>query len=279
MAGADVPYPHPDTVVLIGQMDRTDHGSLPMMTSRISDPRPEASELQTEGPTPARVWGDQWLRVSEKVLKGLNHQLTNRVASLEAIAALFDDDQELPDPQLVQSLAQEVKRLNQLLMLFRLMPAEPFVTTEPVRVQDVIPQVMELHGHHSDLRGIPIDISAAGDIPPVLVRPSALLRCLLVLLESAAGNALRSGCEATLQLSCGGDAKHVFVRFEAPSPAGQLLFTGDGSLVHAVQSGLAHAHVTATAELVPATPCPRLRYEITLPSLAEARRMEREGLR
>jgi hypothetical protein len=248
------------------------------MSSRVSDPRPEAAELQTEGPTPARVWGDQWLRVSEKVLKGLNHQLTNRVASLEALVALFDDDTEVPDPQLVKSLGQEVKRLNHLLTLFRLMPAEPFVTTEPVRVQDVVPQVMELHGHHSDLRGIPIQVNATGDAPPVLVRPSALLRCLLVLLESAAGNALRSGHEPSLELTFGGDAKTVFVRFEAPTPSGQLLFTGDGSLVHAVQSGLAHAHVQATAQLIAAEGHMRLRYDITLPTLAEARRMEREGL-
>ncbi|MGQ0650565.1 MAG: hypothetical protein ACT4P7_23750 [Gemmatimonadaceae bacterium] len=243
------------------------------------DPRPEATELQTEGPTPARVWGDQWLRVSEKVIKGLNHQLTNRVASLEAVVALFDDDEgELPDPQLVKSLAQEVKRLSHLLQLYRLMPAEPFVTTEPVRLQDVIPQVMELHAHHTDLRGIPIEITSPGDVQPVLVRPSAILRCLLVLLESAAGNALRSGHALTLALTYGGDAKRVFVRFEGPTPSGQLVFTGDGSLLHAVHSALAHAHVSATAELIHATPCDRIRYEVTLPTLAEARRIEREGL-
>lgn len=248
------------------------------MSTRLIDPRPEAAELQTEGPTPARVWGDQWLRVSEKVLKGLNHQLTNRVASLEAVVSLFDDDQELPDPQLVSSLAQEVKRLAHLLQLYRLMPAEPFVTTEPVRLQDVIPHVMELHSHHADLRGIPIEVQAAGDVQPVLVRPSAILRCLLVLLESAAGNALRSGCAATLTLAYGGDAKKVFVRFEAPAPSAQLLFTGDGSLMHAVTSALAHAHAEATAELLPGAPCGRIRYEVRLPTLSEARRIEREGL-
>ncbi len=245
------------------------------MSIRLSDPRPEAAELQTEGPTPARVWGDQWLRVSEKVLKGLNHQLTNRVASLEAVAALFDDDQEPIDPQLIKSLAQEVKRLNHLLQLYRLMPAEPFVTTEAVRLQDVLPQVMELHGHHADLRGIPIEVRVTGDTAPVLVRPSALLRCLLVLLESAAGNALRSGCEAALHLTYGGNETEVFVQFDAPAPKGQLLFTGDGSLVHAVNSGLAHAHATATADLLLTAPCDRLRYRLTLPTLAEARRVER----
>jgi hypothetical protein len=107
------------------------------MSVRLSDPRPEAAELQTEGPTPARVWGDQWLRVSEKVIKGLNHQLTNRVASLEAVVTLLDDPDEAPDPQLLSSLAQEVKRLHHLLVLYRLVPAEPFVTTAASRSNSI----------------------------------------------------------------------------------------------------------------------------------------------
>ena len=246
------------------------------MSNRTLDPRPEASELQTEGPTPSRLWGDQWLRVSEKVLKGLNHQLTSRVASLEAVAGLLDDEGAASDTLLRRSLAAEVTRLNQLLQLYRLMTAEPFVTTEPVRLQDVMPEVMELHAHHSDLRGIPIEVTSRGDVAPVLVRPSALLRCLLVLLESAAGNALRSGADAALQLTWGGDAKRVFVRFEAPVPTGQLVFTGDGSLVHAVQSTLAHAHGEATAEAVKGPSGDAIRYEVTLPTLVEARRLREE---
>lgn len=248
------------------------------MSTRLSDPRPEFSELQTEGPTPSRVWGDQWLRVSEKVLKGLNHQLTNRVASLEAVAALVDDE-DARDPQLVKSLVQEVKRLHQLMQLYRLLPAEPYVTTEAVRLQDVIPQVVALHGHHIDLRGIPVEVSPRGDAQPVLVRPSALLRCLLVLLESAAGSALRAGGEPTVTLEYGGDARRVWIRFEGVAPAGQLVFTGDGSLVHAVHMALAHAHGSASAEAIHGTGAERLRYEVTLPTLTEARRMGADGLR
>ncbi|MBK8247776.1 MAG: HAMP domain-containing histidine kinase [Gemmatimonadetes bacterium] len=242
------------------------------MSVRLSDPRPEAAELQTEGPTPSRVWGDQWLRVSEKVIKGLNHQLTNRVASLEAVVTLLGDEEEVPDLQLMGSLAQEVKRLNQLLHLYRLMPAEPFVTTEPVRLQDAVTQVMELHGHHADLRGIPIEVDRAADTPPVLVRPSALLRCLLVLLESAAGNALRAGATGTLHVAYGGDADTVWVTFEAPCPPAQLLFTGDGSLVGAVNSALAHVHGHADVQLLRDGSTERIRYTVQLPTLAAARR-------
>ncbi|MBL8961950.1 MAG: HAMP domain-containing histidine kinase [Gemmatimonadetes bacterium] len=242
------------------------------MSVRLSDPRPEAAELQTEGPTPSRVWGDQWLRVSEKVIKGLNHQLTNRVASLEAVVTLMSDEEEVPDLQLMSSLTQEVKRLSQLLHLYRLMPAEPFVTTEPVRLQDVVTQVMELHGHHADLRGIPIEVDHASETAPVLVRPSALLRCLLVLLESAAGNALRAGSAGTLHVAYGGDADLVYVTFEAPCPPGQLLFTGDGSLVGAVNSALAHVHGHADVQLLRDGGTERIRYVVQLPTLLAARR-------
>jgi hypothetical protein len=252
------------------------------MGTRLADPRPESAELQTEGPTPARFWGDQWLRVSEKVVKGLNHQLTNRVASLEALLALLNDDQEPPDLTLIKSLTQEVGRLSDLLQLYRALPAEPFVTTEAVRLQDVIPQIIELHGHHADLRGIPIVIDAAQETPPMLVRPSALLRCLLVLLESCAGNALRSeasGDAAALHLAYGGDDTHVYITFESLAPAGQLLFTSEGSLIQAVRLTLAHAHGSADARVLASAAGERIRYEVRLPTLSEARRIEREALR
>lgn len=247
------------------------------MSTRLADPRPESSELQTESPTPSRLWGDQWLRVSEKVLKGLNLQFTDRVATLEALVAKLTDGTSSPDPAVVRSLGQETGRFNHLLQLFKVMTAEPFVITEPMRLQDVVPQVLDLHGHHTDLRKIPVDLRTQADVAPVLVRPSALLRCLLVLLESAAGNALRSGCPAQLQMTYGGDGTRVFVRFEGPAPGGTLLFTGDGSLVHAVRTALAHAHGIADAEMTAGSPCARIRYEVVLPTLAEARRLESEG--
>lgn len=247
------------------------------MNIRFADPRPESSELQTEGPTPSRLWGDQWLRVAEKVLKGLNVEFADRVATMQTLVSQLAEGAAAPDPATVRSLGQEMGRLHHLLQLFRAMPAEPFVVTEPMRLQDVVPQVVDLHGHHADLKRIPVTVEAQGDVSPVLVRPSALLRCLLVLLESAAGNALRSGCAAALDLSYGGDSTRVFVRFEGPAPGGTLLFTGDGSLVHAVRTALAHAHGTADAQMIAGAPCARIRYEVVLPTLAEARRLESEG--
>src|SRR6185503_2728884 len=127
---------------------------------------------EVPSPTPARVWGDQWLRVNEKVLKGLNHQLTNRLAALEAVSQLFEPG-ETTDPQLLQTLAKEVDRVGTLLRLYRTLPAEPTALPETVRVQDIIPSVLELHTYHADLRGVSCLLGEASDPEPVCVRPSA----------------------------------------------------------------------------------------------------------
>ncbi len=242
----------------------------------VSEGRQPSPDPQTEGPTPARFWGDQWLRVSEKVLKGLNHQLTNRVAGLEAVVGVLQDDEPV-EPQMVAALAKEVSRLHHLLQLFRCMPAEPFAGAEPVRLQDIVPMVLELHGHHADLRVIDVEVAGDAETLPLLVRPSALLRCLLVVLESGAGNALRSGASGGLTLSYAGDSAWVRVVFEAPQPEGQSIFTGEGSLVHAVASALSHAFAQVGATVVGSETGERIRYELRLPTLPEARRLEREA--
>ncbi len=239
---------------------------------RIAEP---TTDILTEGPTPARFWGDQWLRVSEKVLKGLNHQLTNRIASLEAIVGIFRDGEPF-EPEVLTALSDDVARLNHLLQLFRCMPAEPFAGAEPVRLQDIVPQVLELHGHHADLRDIAVEVDADDETHPLLVRPSALLRCLLVVLESGAGNALRSGNADPLRLAYTGDAAMVRLVLEAPQPSGQTIFAGEGSLLHAVRQALAHAFAEVDVTVVDAPQGERIRYELRLPTLREARRRERE---
>ncbi|MFN8574021.1 MAG: hypothetical protein U0132_18335 [Gemmatimonadaceae bacterium] len=232
-------------------------------------------ELPFEGPTPSRVWGDQWLRVSEKVLKGLNHKLTNRVAALEAVVAITEPNG-APDPELMAALAKETAELHSLLRLFRLMPAEPFADPEACRLQDILPNVLQLHRHHADLKEIPFEVQSDDYAHPILVRQSALLRCLLVVLEAAAGNALRSTTTLPLRVAYQQVGNDVVVSIEGPAPPAQLIFSGEGSLLHAVRSALAHAHGTVDALATPLDGFDRLRYEIRLPTLAAARKIERD---
>jgi hypothetical protein len=229
---------------------------------------------EVPSPTPARVWGDQWLRVNEKVLKGLNHQLTNRLAALEAVTHLFEPG-EVTDPALVQTMAREVDRLATLLRLYRLLPAEPTALPEPVRVQDIVPAVLELHTYHADLKGVTCLLGEASDPEPVCVRPSALLRSLLVLLESAAGHTSRTGSGLPIVLAYQGTPTAVTISVEAPSPNSDGLFAGSGSLIDAVKSALAHAGGTVFAGRDSREGLPLIKYRLTLPTLSEARRRGR----
>jgi hypothetical protein len=249
-----------------------------MTFDTVSEPRRryDSGDFPFDGPTPARVWGDHWLRVNEKVLKGLNHKLTNRVAALEAVVTIFDPA-EGPDPELVQALAAEVRQLHELLRLFRLMPAEPFAEAEACRLQDVMPQVLQLHGHHADLKEIAFELHEDKEACPILVRQSALLRCLLVVLEAAAGNALRSGVDHPLQISYTQHNTDVVISIAGPATPSQLIFSDEGSLIHAVRTALAHAHASVDGHATPMDGYDRVRYELRLPTLAEARRLEREA--
>jgi hypothetical protein len=231
--------------------------------------RQERAEVPS--PTPARVWGDQWLRVNEKVLKGLNHQLTNRVAALEALTHLFEPG-EASDPELVATMAREVERLEMLLRLYRLLPAEPTALPEPIRVQDIVPAVLELHTYHTDLRGVACLLGEATDPEPVCVRPSALLRSLLVLLESAAGHTWRTGSGLPILLAYHGTGTTVTISVEAPSPNSEGLFAGSGSVIESVRSALAHAGGSVLAARDSREGLPLVTYHLTLPTLSEARR-------
>lgn len=232
----------------------------------MSQERPEVPS-----PTPARVWGDQWLRVNEKVLKGLNHQLTNRLAALEAVTQLFEPG-EATDTQLLETLTREVERVGTLLRLYRMLPAEPTALPEVVRVQDIVPAVLELHTYHADLRGVPCLLGEVTDPEPVSVRPSALLRSLLVLLESAAGHASRTGSGLPTVLAYHGTPETVTITIEGPSPSAEGVFGGSGSLIDAVRSALAHARGQIDAQRDSRDGLPLLRYRLTLPTLTETRR-------
>ena len=242
-----------------------------MLSGRLDDDR------QVESPTPSRVWGDQWLRVSEKVLTGLNHQLTNRSAAIDSLVGVIASEPEL-DKTMVSALQDEVVRLIDLLKLYRMLPAEPTPAAQAMRLQDTMPLVLRLHMHHADLKGVTVALDGDPDTDPVLIRPSALMRSLLVLLESGAGNASRSGRRVPLTLGYGQDGP-AFVRItiEAAAPTGQMVFTGPGSLVHAVRAALAHAHGTIDATIVDGSEGPLLRYELRFPTLTEARRRDSDA--
>jgi membrane carboxypeptidase/penicillin-binding protein PbpC len=227
-----------------------------------------SSELYVEGPTPARYWGDQWMRVAEKVLKGLNHAFTNRLTAVEATATLLTAEGKA-DSALGGALGAEVKRLHDLLQLYRCLTAETFAAPEPIRLQDMFAVVLRLHEHHSDLQRIVCTVRGDVDTEPVLVRYSALLRSLLVLLESVAGSTLRAGAGREVSVWFGNAGDEVMVRFSGAAPPDQLLFSGEGSLLNAVRASLAHAQGRVEGVIKRHGSAADLEYELRLPRLTQ----------
>jgi len=239
------------------------------MTFTKSD-RLGSSDPFVEGPTPARYWGDQWLRVCEKLLKGLNHQLTNRVASLDSALSLMKVGRS-DEVTVANALAGELEQLRELLHLYRSLQAEPLESSEAIRLQDIVPHIVRLHEHHYDLSSYECAVAGEAGTEPVVVKPSALQRCLLVLLASVAGNVRRSRGPGVVSVEYGATGGEVYIRVWGVAPSGQLLFSGEGSLLHAVRAALAHAQGTAEGVIRRSNLGDEIEYELRLPTLATAR--------
>jgi hypothetical protein len=176
----------------------------------------------------------------------------------------------------VQSIHDDVARLGALMQLYRMLPAEQQIRPEPVRLQELTPQVLELHAYHADLRGVGCEITHDAEALPILVRPSALLRVLLVLLENAAGETRRAGRRTPVRLSYAGDAADVRIVLtaDAVQPYDQRAREG---LIDASRAALAHARGKIGYVIDTITEPATFRYEIRLPTLPEVRRLERES--
>jgi hypothetical protein len=179
--------------------------------------------------------------------------------------------------EFAEALQSEIDRFHELLMLYRSLTAEPVAEPEPTRMQDILPHAVRLQEHHSDLRHIPCVVRGPAETEPVLVRQSALLRCILVLLGSVAGNVLRSGRDGSVSIEFGADDGDVYLRMAGAAPNGQLLFSGEGSLLHAVRAALAHAHGSAEGSINRSDEGDRLEYDLRMPSLSKMRSGEEGG--
>lgn len=242
---------------------------LPGTTTRMLSERLTSSELFVEGITPSRYWGDQWLRVAEKVLRGLNQELGARLATLDTAVGMLRPGQGT-NPALASSFSEEVAGLYRLLGLYRAMTAEALAHPEVTRVQELAHMVAVLHEHHPDLRSVRCVVSGDPDTDPVFVKQAALLRCMLVLVASVSGNTLRAGEGGAMRVEYGVEESDVYVRIRGSAPRDQLLFSGEGSLLHASRAALVHAHASVDGVIRRDGAVGHLEYEIRLPRLTAA---------
>lgn len=145
----------------------------------------------TGGPPAVSAFAaEDWLPVQEALLRGLNHALSNRLASLGAIAMLVDGE-EPPDARMLAALTEDVGRLEELLGMFRSLPAGGELQRTTVRLGDGLTRAAALLEHHPVCRDVSITV---GDEPPDaepvrLLSPDPLRAsvCLLAAVACGAG--------------------------------------------------------------------------------------------
>lgn len=140
----------------------------------------------------------------QSLLRGLAHTLSNRVASLGAIADTLAADGTLSSTY-VAALGDEAARLDTLLRLQRLLGGTGGEELpEPVHLPDVVPDLAALHALRATAREIPLTVDGDPSVLPVRVRLPAFAQAVLALLAAAAEEA-NGRADATITLRYGGD--------------------------------------------------------------------------
>jgi signal transduction histidine kinase len=220
--------------------------------------------------------------MQSEVLSGLNHALSNRATAIVALVGVLEPG-EAPGVELLEAVRQESRRFNTLLRLFRRLP-QSSAKAQPVRLSELLPQVIALHEHYSAARDVPCELAdAVPDALPVLAVEQRLTHALVALL-SAAKERVVAGEGSGVRLSCTGDERALTVAVEVVGDSGASVGTGVGTGVDA--AGLAPATTIDVARLAEwllgeaeATVVERVGgagYELRMPTLLE---LKREGKR
>ena len=213
---------------------------------------------------PAGGPADPVAAAAEAVLRGLAHQLGNRAGTIGAAAeALHAAD---PSSQYAALLADEARRLDELLRLLRLLPLDPARAPEPVRSADLMADALGLFALHARGRELTPEVQGLEDAPPVRVRGPAVSRALVVLLAAAAGPE-----GGAVRVRRGGTPTELAILVDGPGSA-------DGRAAAAAPDVAAAAALVAPDEGRVAHEAAPGAFVLRLPTLTELRRRSGEVL-
>jgi len=137
-----------------------------------------------------RAGAARWLTIHDDLLRGMTHALSNRVATIMAVASLVELSG--ADGPSAESLRVEAERLETLLLTLRQLPRRLRAGSEPILPSDAVHSAIELHAHHPEGRDVVCHLLPDGDQMPAYADPNALQLALAAALTSAkrrAGNA------------------------------------------------------------------------------------------
>jgi hypothetical protein len=161
---------------------------------------------------------DAWLAVSDDLLWGFNHALSNRLAAISSITRILEYSDTGLDP-LLAALSEEIETLERTLKLLRLVPRSPRSTAEPVLLNELVPEVVRLHGVRSDATDLRMETYFDDGLQPVWVDPARLSHALLIVFAAVSRFAYRSG-ERAIAVRAGSTAELATIGFTTPSGVG-----------------------------------------------------------
>ena len=172
--------------------------------------------------------------VREEILRGITHDLNNRVLALMGVRELAEEGL---DASLHALFGEEVSRLEEVTGLLRRLMEEP-AAEEVMEAGPLLETVRALHERHAGLRRRPVAWRVAAGLPAVRADPVVAMRTLLGAL-AVAGHAAAGGEAArSPTLSARGDGGRLVVEIR-PWPAGarvegagfEAAAAGDGLVV------------------------------------------------
>ena len=163
---------------------------------------------------------EEWLVVVDQACHGIHHALNNRIGSLSALLELTRLGDLPPNHPAFGSLAAELTRLEECARAVRLLPQAP-VGEEPLIIDDVLADVLAVHGFLHEVRDTPVTIVPTPFVEPVRAERWALVRVLVLILADAKRLAkrARTSVHATIE----SDERWVRIEFRVGSqPVGEV---------------------------------------------------------
>lgn len=219
----------------------------------------------------ANAGTDAWLTVSDDLLWGFNHALSNRLAAISSITRILEYSDTGLDP-LLSALSDEIVTLEETLKLLRLVPRSPRSTAEPVLLNELVPEVVRLHGVRSDSTDLRVESRFDEGLQPVWVHPARLSHALLIVLAAVSRHASRPGARV-ISVSAGSGEEVATIHFTIPSSPEPL----------SLDASFAPAEIAMIGRLVGEgggdfrdAGSERPGVEIRIPTLLAVRKRERE---
>lgn len=210
----------------------------------------------------------RWLQIHDDLLRGLAHDMSNRVATISAVAFMLDGER-IPDERVLHGLRTDADRLELLLQALRQLPRRNETALEPLLVDDVITQACQLHAHHPDFRDRVVQVEIADGVVPVLADSTALVHALCVALVAAMRAGDRVGgdpCPVVVRATRAEDV--IALGIHATTPAGAVLADGDAAQLALDHSAMAWLIATSHGMTRPHP----FGSELLLPTLQAGRR-------